>query len=330
VGDVIMIPVSNEAFAAAKVMFLSKRNPSLLILGVATDQTYSKATLPDPLPRSFPLILQTSRVLIENPAGNDLGDGIWHLVGHDPAPVPEDASLRIVHGEVCREDEPIRKATEEDRKKLPFEGSSGVMLVVWKVQDALGVPRTPKTGAKAKAAPAKAAPARADTSPGALEEDRFWQMIEDAWTTSAPALARKRPGVAPKATDADAEAVSKALSAKVVPALKKALGGLTRDELIAFDRILEKKLYDLDRDDIQAQTDGSDDGFLYARGYIVGTGQAYYRAVLADPKRAFTDMEEERITYLPQDVFEERFDEHIQRSGISRETGSNKAGWTTA
>ncbi|MCE9580836.1 MAG: DUF4240 domain-containing protein [Deltaproteobacteria bacterium] len=155
-------------------------------------------------------------------------------------------------------------------------------------------------------------------------------MIEDAWTTSAPALAKKRPGVAAKVTAATAEAVSKALSAKVVPALEQALGTLTRAELVAFDRVLEKKLYDLDRADIQAETDGSDDGFLYARGYIVGTGQAYYRAVIADPTTAFTDLEEERITYLPHDVFKERFGAGIPRSRISRETGSNRAGWKTA
>jgi hypothetical protein len=133
--------------------------------------------------------------------------------------------------------------------------------------------------------------------------------------------------VAPKATAADAEAASEALGSAVVPALRKALAGLSRDELIAFDRILERKLYDLDRADVQAQTDGSDDGFLYARGYIVGLGRPYYEAVLADPKKAFTDMEEERITYLPDDVFEERFGERIPRSEISRESGSNAAGW---
>jgi hypothetical protein len=333
-GDVLMIPVSMEAFALAKIMFISTRDTRLMILGVATDRTYGEATLPDPLPRSFPRILLTSITLVENRATAHLGKGPWRVVGHDPAPVPADASLRISNGEVYREDQPIRKATEEDRKKLPFQGIDGCMLVEWRIQDALGIPRTPKRGdddkaALAKAARAKAAAARADSS-GAIDEDRFWQMIEDAWTTSAPPLARKRPGVSPKATNADAEAVSKALSSKVVPALAKALGDLTRDELIAFDRILEAKLYDLDRADIQAETDGSDDGFLYARGYIVGTGQAYCRAVLSDPKRAFTDMEEERIAYLPQDVFEERFDEHIPPSGISRETGSNEAGWKTA
>jgi hypothetical protein len=33
--------------------------------------------------------------------------------------------------------------------------------------------------------------------------------------------------------------------------------------------VLERTLYDIDRADIQAVTDGSDDGFLYARGFVV-------------------------------------------------------------
>ena len=47
--------------------------------------------------------------------------------------------------------------------------------------------------------------------------------------------------------------------------------------------ILERKLYDIDRADIHERTDGSDDGFLYCRGFIVGMGQRYYEAVRTNP-----------------------------------------------
>jgi len=49
--------------------------------------------------------------------------------------------------------------------------------------------------------------------------------------------------------------------------------------------------------------------------------------VNGDPSKAIADMEEEKITHLPAEVFEEKFGERIQPSDISRETGSNKAGW---
>ena len=58
--------------------------------------------------------------------------------------------------------------------------------------------------------------------------------------------------------------------AVVVPALQAALDLLPKDELLQFDRILERKLYDIDRSEIHEYTDGSDDGFLYCRGFGIG------------------------------------------------------------
>jgi hypothetical protein len=56
-----------------------------------------------------------------------------------------------------------------------------------------------------------------------------------------------------------------------------ALSGQCRElpgsDLASLDRVLERKLYDIDRADIQAVTDGSDGGFLYARGFIVAMGR---------------------------------------------------------
>ena len=46
-------------------------------------------------------------------------------------------------------------------------------------------------------------------------------------------------------------------------------------ELTSLDRVLERKLYDIDRADVQAVTDGSEDGFLYARGFIVAMGRDF-------------------------------------------------------
>jgi hypothetical protein len=48
---------------------------------------------------------------------------------------------------------------------------------------------------------------------------------------------------------------------------------LPGDELATFDRILERQLYEIDRADIHAATGGSDDGFLYSRGFVVALGQ---------------------------------------------------------
>ena len=81
--------------------------------------------------------------------------------------------------------------------------------------------------------------------------------------------------------------------------MKERLDELPADELLAFDRILERKLYHIDRAEIQEHTDGSDDGFLYARGFIVAAGKDYYEAVDANPAVAMMDMECEEMCYLP-------------------------------
>ena len=93
-----------------------------------------------------------------------------------------------------------------------------------------------------------------------------------------------------------------------------------------FDRILERKLYDIDRAEIQEHTDGSDDGFLYCRGFIVAAGAGYYDAVNADPSVAIMDLECEEMCFLSWHLYREKFGE-MPDSGISRESGSNKAGW---
>lgn len=109
-------------------------------------------------------------------------------------------------------------------------------------------------------------------------------------------------------------------------ALRKQLSDLPAEELLAFDRILERKLYDIDRADIHERTDGSDDGFLYCRGFIVAIGRRYYEAVREDPDLAVMDAECEQMCYISWHLYHDRFGE-MSPSGISRETCSNVAGW---
>ncbi len=113
---------------------------------------------------------------------------------------------------------------------------------------------------------------------------------------------------------------------EVIPALHDSLDKLPAEELLAFDRILERKLYDIDRAEIQEHTDGSDDGFLYARGFIVAAGKRYYDAVNGSPPTALMDLECEEMCYLSWHLYREKFGD-APASGISRETCSNKAGW---
>jgi|ERR1051325_4416817 hypothetical protein len=159
-----------------------------------------------------------------------------------------------------------------------------------------------------------------------MDSERFWQMIEDAWSAAGGRKKERSRLAAGKLSEDKAYELEEALD-DMLPSLQEALNRLSQEELFAFDRILERKLYDIDREEIQAITDGSDDGFLYARGFIVAMGKEFYEAVNADPAKALTDFECEEMCYLSFHIYEEKFGEMPSDSGISRESCSNHADW---
>lgn len=140
--------------------------------------------------------------------------------------------------------------------------------------------------------------------PTADEENRFWSLLAEARSKSdgSPAAFLRR--------------------------LTELCDAMSSRELTDLDRVLERKLYDLDRADIHAVTDGSDDGFLYARGFIVASGRETYYAVLADPSVAEADEELEEMCYFFAHLHDEKYGSWPETgSGISRESCSNAQGW---
>ncbi len=97
-----------------------------------------------------------------------------------------------------------------------------------------------------------------------MDDKRFWDLIESAWD-AVGGMKKTRQNLAErKLSEERAEELMQALD-DVIPALQANLDQLSAEELLAFDRVLERKLYDIDRADVHEHTDGSDDGFLYAR-----------------------------------------------------------------
>ncbi|MCE6998800.1 DUF4240 domain-containing protein [Saccharothrix sp. S26] len=168
-------------------------------------------------------------------------------------------------------------------------------------------------------------------TPTAAEEARFWAMLEDAWAGLGPGPNEVRRALAKR--DVSEEAFEEAAELEghldgVLRALARACEGLSAEELTALDRVVERKLYDIDRADVQEVTDGSDDGFLYARGFIVALGQEFYEAVTRDPRVAVVDAECEAFCYFFAHLHRVRFGVFPETgSGISRESVSNPAGW---
>ncbi|MFD0201479.1 MULTISPECIES: DUF4240 domain-containing protein [Saccharothrix] len=167
--------------------------------------------------------------------------------------------------------------------------------------------------------------------PTAAEEARFWAMLEDAWAGLGPGPNDVRRALAKRDVSLDAFEEAAELEEHldaVLRALARACEALSAEELTALDRVAERKLYEIDRADVQEVTDGSDDGFLYARGFILALGQEFYEAVARDPRVAVVDAECEAFCYFFAHVHEARFGDYPETgSGISRQSVSNPAGW---
>ena len=158
-----------------------------------------------------------------------------------------------------------------------------------------------------------------------MDENRFWSMIEGAWNAIGGYVDVREQ----LAEGGDSENLAYSLDDALglfIAAPRTELAKLPADELLAFDRILERKLYHIDRADIHQRTDGSDDGFLYCRGFIVALGRRYYEAVRDNAELAVVDAECEQMCYISWHLYHEQFGE-MAPSGISRETCSNFEGW---
>lgn len=158
-----------------------------------------------------------------------------------------------------------------------------------------------------------------------MDEAQFWHLIEESWKAVGGRTKERQKLANGKLSEAQAEQLLDDLD-EVVASLEAILEGLPAVDLQLFDQILERKLYDIDRQEIQECTDGSDDGFLYARGFIVAAGKQYYDAVNGQPDISMTDVECEQICYLPMHIYERKFGK-MPASGISRESCSNTDAW---
>ncbi|MDP9315389.1 MAG: DUF4240 domain-containing protein [Chloroflexota bacterium] len=158
-----------------------------------------------------------------------------------------------------------------------------------------------------------------------MTENDFWSIIEDAWHAVDPQDQHRHAFLAgrePLYSSPHFHSVVRAMLRN----LDIYLNTLEADTLLAFDRRMEQKLHTIDRADIHQYAQGSDDGFLYIRGFIVAMGRQYYDLVNTKPSHARQGYECERICYIGADLYEEKFGE-FPMSPISRETGSNAAGW---
>ncbi|MBN1174175.1 MAG: DUF4240 domain-containing protein [Micromonosporaceae bacterium] len=168
--------------------------------------------------------------------------------------------------------------------------------------------------------------------PTADEVARFWELVESAWMACGPQTAGIRRALVdrdPAADDGDGDLYAlEAWMDHFLTHLRRLCADMTSAELTDLDRVVERQLYALDREEIHEHTDGSDDGFLYCRGFIVAAGREFYGAVDADPTMAVVDAECEAMCYFFARLHHERFGVYPDTgSGICRESCHNRDGW---
>ena len=160
-----------------------------------------------------------------------------------------------------------------------------------------------------------------------MNEQKFWELIESAWRDVPLLDGLRREALKTNGVNLF-EGLSFGLDDEVSEALEDKLRELSKDDLVKFNHIMEEKLFRLDREEIHQHTDGSDDGFLYCRGFIVGMGERYYNLVHTTPAKATTDAEAESIPFVGYRVYKEQFREEFLRESVYPiGSGSNPDGW---
>ncbi|MBL7768253.1 MAG: DUF4240 domain-containing protein [Flavipsychrobacter sp.] len=155
----------------------------------------------------------------------------------------------------------------------------------------------------------------------------FWNIIESSWEDS-PELNHQRLEAIKTGDEELLNDLSMELEGEILENYNERLSHLDKQELTSFIRHFEERMYHIDRQAIHQNTDGSDDGFLYCRCFIVGMGKTYYDMIDKDPSKATADLEAEPFGFSAYDVYEELFGEDFDRYAFhSMETGSNKEQW---
>ncbi|RYE14964.1 MAG: DUF4240 domain-containing protein, partial [Sphingobacteriaceae bacterium] len=156
---------------------------------------------------------------------------------------------------------------------------------------------------------------------------KFWDLIEGAWQNAEESNKKRLKAIG--SNDAgDLEDLADEIEDNVLTTYEDRLYELEKNELIDFIHTLEERLYNIDRKEIHEYTDGSDDGFLYVRCYIVAMGKDYYNMIDKDPKKATPDVEAEGFGFTAYSVYADRFDEDFKRNSRHNiETGSNDQAW---
>jgi len=159
-----------------------------------------------------------------------------------------------------------------------------------------------------------------------MEDKIFWDLIESAWEKSGKNKDRKK---AIETNDEETlEELSQFIEIELIGFYQTELEKLDKNDFIAYIHHFENKLYQIDREEIHEYTDGSDDGFLYCRCFILAMGKEYFNMIDGNPSKAKFDLEAEEFGFEAYMYYEKNFSEEFERNSIHCiESCSNPKGW---
>jgi hypothetical protein len=134
----------------------------------------------------------------------------------------------------------------------------------------------------------------------------------------------------------DVAALEEGREDEAVEPLQTALNVKSESELFGFEEALSQKLYSIDGEsfaDNAGDSGGSDDGFLYARCFVVAKGHEFYEAVKSDSTRMPKSIEQwcESLLYPHRAAWADQTGkdqtEWPFEATVSYESGSNAELW---
>ena len=134
----------------------------------------------------------------------------------------------------------------------------------------------------------------------------------------------------------DVLALDDAREEEAVHPLHAALRLESESQLFAFEETLSRKLHSIDGEEFAknaGDSGSSDDGFLYARCYVVAKGRDFYEAVKSDPTRMPNSIDQwcEALLYPHRAAWAERTANEQSawpfEASVSDESGSNPDLW---
>jgi hypothetical protein len=158
-----------------------------------------------------------------------------------------------------------------------------------------------------------------------IDERAFWRMLDETWRGIGGAGRALRAIADGSFGESQLVVLVDGLE-RFLPAIERRLAGLGPEDLIAFDRVLEAKLIELDHPVLWEHAGTDDPGFLGVRAFVVASGEACFRAIVEDPTLAVPELSCRSFAIAARVVYERRHGP-MPRSGLSRSSRTNPRWW---